>query len=171
MLALPTLAAPMTRRTEHEAQPRRQAMPTYPSLNTQVIGQAESALGAILDPLLARTGTTFDQWLVLTVSAAAGAAIDRDQLLTRITGARKIGDSAVLTAITELTAAELVRALPGEGSRIGLTEAGQARYRSIRTALDEVISRLFGDLPAEDLATAGRVLTIITERANAEVAR
>jgi len=146
-------------------------MPTHPSLNPQVIGQAESALGAILDPLLARTGTTFNQWLVLTLSAASGAAIDRDQLLTRITGARKIDDSAVLTAIAELTAAELVRTLPGEGSRIGLTEAGQARYRSIRTALDEVISRLFGDLPAEDLATAGRVLTIITERASAEVAR
>jgi len=146
-------------------------MPTHPSLNPQVIGQAESALGAILNPLLARTGTTFNQWLVLTVSAASGAAIDRDQLLTRITGARKIDDSAVLTAIAELTSAELVQALPGEGSRIGLTETGQARYRSIRTALDEVVSRLFGDLPAEDLATAGRVLTIITERANAELAR
>jgi len=146
-------------------------MPTHPSLNPQVIGQAESALGAILDPLLARTGTTFNQWLVLAVSAASGATIDRDQLLTQITGARKIDDSAVLTAIAELTSAELVQSLPGEGSRIGLTETGQARYRSIRTALDEVISQLFGDLPAEDLATAGRVLTIITERANAEVAR
>jgi len=146
-------------------------MPAHPSLNPQVIGQAESALGAILNPLLARTGTTFNQWLVLTVSAASGAAIDRDQLLTRITGARKIDDSAVLTAIAELTSAELVQALPGEGSPIGLTETGQARYRSIRTALDEVVSRLFGDLPAEDLATAGRVLSTITERANAEVAR
>jgi hypothetical protein len=28
-----------------------------------------------------------------------------------------------------------------------------------------------GDLPAEDLATAGRVLAIVTERANAELAR
>ena len=146
-------------------------MPTYPSLNPQVIGQAESALGAILDPLLARTGTTFNQWLVLTVSAASGAAIDRGQLLTRITGARKIDDPAVLTAIAELTSAELVQALPGEGSRIGLTEAGQARYRSIRTALGEVTSRLFGGLPAEDLATAGRVLSTVLARANAELAR
>ena len=30
--------------------------------------------------------------------------------------------------------------------------------------------RLWGDLPAEDLATAGRVLAIITDRANAELA-
>ena len=40
-------------------------MQTYPPLSTQVIGQAESALGALLDPLLSRTGTTFHQWLVL----------------------------------------------------------------------------------------------------------
>jgi hypothetical protein len=52
--------------------------------------RGESALGAILGPLLARAGTTFNQWLVLTVTAASGFAIDRDQLVTRITGARKI---------------------------------------------------------------------------------
>jgi hypothetical protein len=34
-----------------------------------------------------------------------------------------------------------------------------------------VVARMRGDLPAEDLATAGRVLAIITERANAELAR
>ena len=51
-------------------------MPDYPPLSTQVIGQAESALGALLDPLLAGTGITFGQWLVLTVTAASGAGID-----------------------------------------------------------------------------------------------
>jgi hypothetical protein len=45
-------------------------MPDYPPLSTQVIGQAESALGALLEPLLAGTGITFHQWLVLTVTAA-----------------------------------------------------------------------------------------------------
>ena len=39
-------------------------MSAYPVLDTRVIGQAESALGAISAPLLARTGTTFGQWLV-----------------------------------------------------------------------------------------------------------
>ena len=80
-------------------------MSGYPVLSTQVIGQAESALGAILDPLLARTGTTFDQWLVLTVTAASGSVVDRDQLIVRITGARKIDAHQVQTAIGELTAA------------------------------------------------------------------
>jgi DNA-binding MarR family transcriptional regulator len=137
-------------------------MQTYPSLNTQVIGQAESALGAILNPLLARTGTTFQQWLVLTVTAASGADIDRATLVARIAGARKIDGAEVETAIGELTAAGLARA----ASRVTLTEAGQARYTGIRSALEEITARLF-DFPAEDLATAGRVLAILTARANA----
>ncbi len=141
-------------------------MSTYPVLSTQVIGQAESALGAISGPLLARTGTTFDQWLVLTVTAASGAAIDRGQLIDRITGARKIDAQLVETAISELTSAGLIL----DRSRVGLTEAGQARHREIRAALNEITARLFGDFPPEDLATAGRVLTIVTARANAELA-
>ena len=141
-------------------------MSTYPVLSTQVIGQAESALGAISGPLLARTGTTFDQWLVLTVTAASGAAIDRGQLIDRITGARKIDAQLVEIAISELTSAGLIL----DRSRVGLTEAGQARHREIRAALNEVTARLFGDFPPEDLATAGRVLTIVTARADAELA-
>ena len=139
-------------------------MQTYPSLNTQVIGQAESALGAILDPLLTRTGTTFRQWLVLTVTAASGADIDRATLVARIVGARKIDAAEVEAAIGELAAAGLTRA----DSRVTLTEAGQAAYTGIRTALEEITARLF-DFPAEDLATAGRVLAILTARASAEL--
>ncbi len=145
-------------------------MSAYQVLSTQVIGQAESALGAILGQLLARTGTTFNQWLVLTVTAASGSAVDRDQLIARIAGARKIDKHEVETSISELTAAGLVQQLPGDQPRVGLSETGQARYHQIRTDLEEVTARLFADFPPEDLATAGRVLSIITTRANAELA-
>jgi hypothetical protein len=43
-------------------------------------------------------------------------------------------------------------------------------YGQIRAGVTEVTQRLWGDLPAGDLATAGRVLSIITERADAELA-
>jgi DNA-binding GntR family transcriptional regulator len=82
----------------------------------------------------------------------------------------KIDDSAVRATIAELTASKLLEARPGDGARFALTEAGQARYRQIRTALDGITARLYGDLPAEDLATAGRVLAIVTARADAELA-
>ena len=140
-------------------------MQTYPPLSTQVIGQAESALGALLDPLLSRTGTTFHQWLVLTVTAASGGDIDHDQLVARIRGARKIDGAQVEAAIAGLDAAGLAEGT----SRVILTTAGLARFAEIRGALEEITARLF-DFPAEDLATAGRVLAILTERANAELA-
>ena len=142
-------------------------MSVYPVLSTQVIGQAESALGAILGPLLARTGTTFNQWLVLTVTAASGSAVDRGQLVARIASARKIDAHQVETAISELAEAGLVLDQP----RVGLSEVGRARYDEIRAAVDGVTARLFGDFPSEDLATAGRVLAIVTARANTELSR
>jgi DNA-binding MarR family transcriptional regulator len=140
-------------------------MQTYPPLSTQVIGQAESALGALLDPLLSRTGTTFHQWLVLTVTAASGGDIDHDQVVARIRGARKIDGAEVEAAIAELDAAGLAEGT----SRVVLTAAGLALFAEIRGALEEITARLF-DFTAEDLATAGRVLAVLTERANAELA-
>jgi len=140
-------------------------MQTYPPLSTQVIGQAESALGALLDPLLSRTGTTFHQWLVLTVTAASGGDIDHDQLVARVSGARKIDGAEVEAAIAGLDAAGLAEGT----SRVILTTAGLARFAEIRGALEEITARRF-DFPAEDLAAAGRVLAILTERANAELA-
>jgi DNA-binding MarR family transcriptional regulator len=157
-----------------QAPPVQEALvPTYPVLSTQVIGQAESALGAILGPLLAPTGTTFGQWLVLTVTAASGSAVDRDQLVARIAGARKLPARQVEAAVAELAAEGLLEQVPGGDGhlRVALTEGGQARFGQIRGALEEVTARLFGDLPPEDLATAGRVLAIVTARANAELIR
>jgi hypothetical protein len=140
-------------------------MQAYPSLNTQVIGQAESALGALLDPILARIGTTFAQWLVLTVTTAAGGDANRGQLVARISGARKMDGAEVESAIDELHA---LRMLQGSAT-VSLTARGQARHGQIRRAIDELSARLF-DFPAADLATAGRVLSIVTARANAELA-
>jgi hypothetical protein len=141
-------------------------MPDYPPLNTQVIGQAESALGALLEPLLANADITFHQWLVLTLTAAGGASIDRAQLVARISGARKLDAAAVDAAISELAAAGLVTA---EGP-VAFTDAGRGTYQHIRGAVEEITAGLF-DFPPEDLAAAGRVLSIVTARANALLAR
>lgn len=143
---------------------------TTTTLNPQVIGQAERALGALMDRVLAATGGTFPQWVALTLTTAAGGTIERDQLVSRMTSALKTDDATALAAIAELTAAQLLADRPGEAARVGLTDTGQARYRQLRTAVDQVTARLYGDLPAEDLAIAGRVLGVITARANTELA-
>jgi DNA-binding MarR family transcriptional regulator len=152
-------------------------MSATPALTPQVIGQAENAHRPLMDRVLDRTGVTFPQWVALTIAAAAdgatadGAAadgaIDRGDLIGRMTGALKIDDSAAARALAGLTVSELLQDLAGDGSRVGLTEAGRARHRQIRAAVDQVVARLYGNIPAEDLATTSRVLTLITARANA----
>ena len=145
-------------------------MSSPPAFSTQVIGQTENALGALMNRVLARTGGTFRQWVALNLTAASGGVIGRAQLVSRMTGALKIDDSAAQEAIAELTDSRLMEFKAGEDARVGLTDAGQARHQQIRAAIGEITARLYGDLPADDLAAAGRVLATITARANAELA-
>jgi DNA-binding MarR family transcriptional regulator len=145
-------------------------MPTTLTLNPEILGQAENAQGAIMERILGRAGITFHHWVVLSVVSRSEGTVARDQLVGRVTAALKIDAAAVAATISELDASGLLDALPGEASRLRMTDTGQARYGQIRAAVDEVTTRLYGEFPADDLATAGRVLTIITARANAELA-
>ncbi|MEV6008712.1 hypothetical protein AB0M29_18075 [Streptomyces sp. NPDC051976] len=145
-------------------------MSTTPTLNGQVIGQAHYATRAVLEHLLARTGTTFHQSVALNATADSGGAVDREQLITRMTSTLKIDAAAVLATIAELTDSKLMETLPGDTSRLRLTDTGQALNREIRGAIGELTTRLYGALSADELATAGRILTVITARANAELA-
>ena len=139
-------------------------------LNPQIIGQTESALGALLGPILAETSTSFEQWVVLAVTVDGdpvdGDPVERAELVARIVQARKFTTGDVEMAIAELAAAD---ALTVEAGKVELTAAGQDLHRRIRARIHEVTSGLF-DFPAEDLATAGRVLAAVTARANAFLA-
>jgi DNA-binding MarR family transcriptional regulator len=138
-----------------------------PTLSPLIVGQAEKAHAPLLDCILAGTGTTRHQWMTLTLAATAGGSITRDQLVDRITGTLKIDVAAATAIITELIWEHL---LADSGAGVELTDPGQKRYREIRAAVDEVTARVYGDIPADDLATAARVLTQITARLNAEIA-
>jgi len=144
-------------------------MSITPTFGTPVIGQTEKALNAILHRQLAGTGLTEPQWVTLTLTVTSGGAIDRDQLVSRVAGALKVSEADAQAHVTELAAAQLLHAREGEGSPVKVTDAGQELHGQIRTAVTEITQRLWGDLPAEDLATAGRVLSTILERANAEL--
>ena len=160
-----------------------------PSLSSQAIGQAEAALGAILEPLLDRAQLTFHQWLVLVITSARGGTVRRDELGRQLATMRKLSAGQVLAAVEALASAGLVStglvstglaatglaatglaAAAGSEDAISLTDAGRARYGAVREHVDAITGRIFGDLPAEDLAIAGRVLAVVTARAQAEVA-
>ena len=143
-------------------------MSIYPSLNTRVIGQAEKTLNAILERQLAGTGLTETQWVILTLAVGSGGTVERDQFISQVAHALKIGDAAAQAHIADMVAAQQLQAA-SEGTALTLTRNAQQLHTRIRTTIAEITQRLWGDLPAEDLATAGRVLSIITERASAEL--
>lgn len=140
---------------------------TAPPLNPQVLGLAENAHRAVLNRILAGTGLSYPRWAVLTVTAVAGDIVDRDQVVGRVTSALKAEVDEVLKSIDWLATSGLLETVPGRGLR--LTESGRVGYSEIRRRIDEVMGRVYRGVPAEDLATAGRVLTLVTQRANAEL--
>ncbi|HEY6745422.1 MAG TPA: hypothetical protein VI357_06840 [Mycobacteriales bacterium] len=128
-------------------------------LNGQVIGQAERATRAVLDRLLDRVGTPFEQWVALNLTATSGP-LPAAELATRLR-----------IPLTEATAALSALAADGLLAPDGtLTAAGRDRHAEITAGLAAITDRLYGDLPADDLAVAGRVLSLITARASAELA-
>ncbi|TRV73260.1 winged helix DNA-binding protein [Streptomyces sp. 130] len=144
-------------------------MTTTPTLNGQVIGMAHYATRAVAERLLTQ-GITFHQSLALNAVDAKGGTVERVRLVERLTGAAKLDVAVAERTITELTSAGLLAERDGDGPLLALTPAGESLVRTHRAALAEVTAKLYGDLPAEDLAAAGRVLTEVTARADAMLA-
>lgn len=145
-------------------------MPAYPTFSTRVIGQAEKTLNAILGRELAGTGLTEPQWVILTLAVTGGGAADRDRFTSMVAGALKISEAEAEARVADMVTAQQLT-ITGQGSAVTVTGTAQQLHSRIRAAIAEITQQLWGDLPAEDLATAGRVLAIITERANTELAR
>ncbi|MFF1448278.1 MarR family winged helix-turn-helix transcriptional regulator [Streptomyces sp. NPDC058274] len=137
-------------------------------LNGQVIGLAHYASRAALEAVLARTGSSFSQSVALRAVSDNGGTVERDRLVDRLVGALKIDESAARETVEELTALkQLETPAPGQ---VSLTDSGRELYERIRAGGNEIAARLYAGIPAEDLAVAGRVLTLVTERADAELA-
>lgn len=145
-------------------------MSTTPTFNAQLLGQTEKAANAILDRLLAEPGLSEPQWVTLSITAMSGGALDRGQLTHRVVNALKVSQTEAQARIAELAAARLLQAPDEHHPTVRLTDAGEQQYAQIRAGTTQITQRLWGDLPVEDLATVGRVLTTVLARANAELA-
>ncbi|MGI8450010.1 MAG: MarR family winged helix-turn-helix transcriptional regulator [Streptosporangiaceae bacterium] len=144
-------------------------MSTTPAFGAQILGQTEKALNAILDRQLAGTGLTEPDWITLTLTAASGGTLGRDQLASQVAGALKVSPAMAQARVTGLAAAQLLQTGGGDEPMITLTGAGRQLHGRIRAAVTEITQRMWGDLPAGDLVTAGRVLGVVLARANAEL--
>jgi DNA-binding MarR family transcriptional regulator len=156
--------------TTEETGQHTRAAGTGPSLNPQVIGQAENALRALLEKSLAGTGLAYRHWVALSIAVGDDVALDQDELVGRIAGVLRADAATAHEALADLRADELVEISSGDGSRIRPTDAGRDLHRRVRTSIGEIVNRLFRDIQADDLQTAARVLTLVTARADAELA-
>ncbi|WP_329560206.1 MarR family transcriptional regulator [Streptomyces uncialis] len=140
---------------------------TAPAADARVLGLAHYAARGVLEHVLARHGLTFQEQIVLHAAATADAPRTPDDLVTEVQGSLK-ADPAVLRA----TLGELLvkRLLVQEGARLRPTDTGRELLAAARAELAPAAARIWGGIPAGDLAAAGRVLALVTERANAELA-
>jgi hypothetical protein len=145
-------------------------MSTYPTFSPRVIGQAEKTLNAILGRQLAGTGLTEPQWVILTLAVTSGGTAGREAFTRMVADALKISETEARALIGDMVTAQQLQ-ITGEPPAVTVTGAARQLHSRIRVAIADITQRLWGDLPAEDLATAGRVLAIITDRANAQLAR
>jgi DNA-binding MarR family transcriptional regulator len=140
-------------------------MSSSPTFTPQLLGQTEKALNAILDRLLAGTGVSEPQWIALSLAVTSG-----QQLLARVSEGLRVDEAVARAHVRELVAAGLLEGPEDGASPVTVTDAGQQLYGRVRGDVAQVTERMWGDLPAEALATTARVLTTILGRANAEVA-
>jgi DNA-binding transcriptional regulator PaaX len=148
-------------------------MTQAPTLNGQVIGQAERATRAVLEVLLAETNTPFVNWVTLNlignlignvVGAQGETAVDA--LIAQLIAGLRIEESEARSAVDDLVHASLVTVT----DRVRLTPEGLERYQRISDGIGEITRRLYRDLPHDDLVVARRVLETLTDRARAELA-
>lgn len=141
---------------------------TPPLLNPRVTALAHYAARAVLERVLARHGVTFQQSVTLRLAAVADGPVEREHIVDGVVGSLKIDTVEASAVVDELVAAQLLTL--EEPSLVRITEAGRELYDTTSAATAPLTARVYADIPEEDLAVAGRVLTLITERANAELA-
>ncbi|MET8245043.1 MarR family transcriptional regulator [Streptomyces sp. NPDC005202] len=141
---------------------------TAPLVDGRVIGLAHYAGRAVLESVLARHGVTFQQFVTLRLVVVADGPVERERLVDGVVGTLKTNAQDVHRVIEELVGAQLLA--QEEPSRLRVTDAGRELYDTGSAETGAISARIYAGIPAEDLAVAGRVLTLVTERANAELA-
>jgi DNA-binding MarR family transcriptional regulator len=130
------------------------------------IGLAFRATRAILDRLLARSGTDFTGWVALRTLAQPGPPPAPDALRIGLAGTIGIDPTTARLALDRLAAQGWIHT----GDTVELTEAGAALHRGLLEQIGQVTTELYGGIEPGDLAATRRVLTEVTERANARTA-
>ncbi|MFG2592371.1 MarR family transcriptional regulator [Streptomyces sp. NPDC048438] len=140
---------------------------TGPVADARTLGLAHYAARGVLEHVLARHGSTFQRQIVLRAAITTDAPQTPDDLVAQVQGYLKSDPAGIRATLDELLAEQL---LDADGAHLRPTDAGRELLASVGAETAPLSARIWGGIPAEDLAAAGRVLALVTERADAELA-
>ncbi|MFD7258227.1 MarR family transcriptional regulator [Streptomyces sp. NPDC059874] len=138
-----------------------------PAADARALGLAHYAARGLLEHVLGRHGMTFQQQVALRAAATADAPRTPEDLVIQVQSSLKADPADIRATLDELLAKQL---LVTDGAHLRPTDAGRELLAAVGAETAPVTARVWGGIPAEDLAAAGRVLTLVTERANAALA-
>ncbi|MGM0348288.1 MarR family transcriptional regulator [Streptomyces sp. Adlamb9] len=140
---------------------------TAPVANARALALAHYAARSVLEHVLARYGATFQQQVALRAAITTETPQTSDDLITQVQGSLKADPADIRATLDELLAKQL---LVADGAHLRPTDAGRELLAATGAETAPISARIWGGIPAEDLTAVGRVLTLVTERANAELA-
>ncbi|MCX5152220.1 MarR family transcriptional regulator [Streptomyces sp. NBC_00320] len=143
------------------------ASTTEPVADPRALALAHYAARGVLEHVLARRGISFQQQVAMRAALIADAPQTPDDLVTQVQGSLKADPADIRATLDELLAKQL---LVADGAHLRPTDGGRELIAAIGAETAPVSARVWGGIPAADLAAAGRVLALVTERANAELA-
>ncbi|MET9018133.1 MarR family transcriptional regulator [Streptomyces olivaceoviridis] len=140
---------------------------TAPVADARALALAHYAARSVLEHVLARYGATFQQQVALRAAITTETPQTSDDLITQVQGSLKADPADIRATLDELLAKQL---LVADGAHLRPTDAGRELFAATGAETAPISARIWGGIPAEDLTAAGRVLALVTERANAELA-
>jgi DNA-binding MarR family transcriptional regulator len=125
----------------------------------QHLGLAQRAAQRALGGVLTREGFTFHEWIALELLNGKGGSLPRPELRDTLATTLDLDLATVDSLLGGLEARDVVRG----AETIELTDSPDLTH--LVAAVRELSRQLTGGIPAEDVATASRVLVAFRERA------
>jgi len=146
-----------------------------PPLFGQAVGEAQTALKAAIDDVLAEAGTNFESWLALNLLATRGPAIPSNAYQQELVEGLRAEPRMVSELVARLQSTGLIVATRGTGvdggGQVELTGDGKASHARLREAVARTSARLLSGFDPDDVQTTIKVLREVTSRAQASPVR
>jgi DNA-binding MarR family transcriptional regulator len=137
------------------------------TLTTRTIGETESALNGLLFKVLGDTGLDELGWVAMRLVSLMPPPVTAAGLTTQLRDSRKVDEAAATEVLADLEGRGFIQRF---GDNISTTPEGARIFEDLSGEVGKLTAHMWAGLDSADLATAARVLTTITQRANALLA-